>query len=207
MLNPGDAAAPATVLLCHPHPLYGGTLHNKVVYHAMKTFTSLGLPVLRFNFRGAGRSEGVHDAGQGEQQDVRAGLDWLAAAYPLPIIAAGFSFGAHLALRVGCADARVCSLVSLGTPIAAADRLYTYDFLRDCTKAKLFLSGTVDPFGPVDQVEAALADVPGKQSSWIPDADHFFTGRLDQMQQVLRAWTATLLPTLAAQPASSGRRL
>ncbi len=189
LLNPGDAQAPCAVLLCHPHPLFGGTLHNKVVYHAMKTFTEQGLPVLRFNFRGAGRSEGAHDHGRGEQDDVRAGLDWLERSFGLPVLLAGFSFGAHMALRAGCPDGRVRALVSLGTPIQAADRTYRYDFLRDCAKPKLFLSGSSDPFGPVAQVEAALRDAAEpKQIRWIAGADHFFVGKLPFMQAALRDW-------------------
>ncbi len=191
LLNPGRLSPdpPACVLLCHPHPLFGGTLHNKVVYHAMKTFTDLGLPVLRFNFRGAGRSEGTHDGGLGEQGDVRAGLDWLAGEYGLPILAAGFSFGAHMALRAGCTDMRVVGLVSLGTPVEAANRTYSYDFLSDCRKPKLFLSGSADEFGPVDTIQLALAGAPEpKQLVWIPGGDHFFVGKLGEMQAALRLW-------------------
>ncbi len=202
LLNPGRDAAPAAVLLCHPHPLFGGTLHNKVVYHAMKIFTELGLPVLRFNFRGTGRSEGEHDHGRGEQDDVRAGLDWLAREYRLPLLAAGFSFGAHMALRAGCADPRVAALVSLGTPVEAGDRAYTYEFLAACAKPKLFLSGAADPFGPVDKIEAVLHTVPGdNQIVWIPAADHFFAGHLDRMQQALRVW----LEAHVSSPREPGR--
>lgn len=180
---------PAVVLLCHPHPLFGGTLHNKVVYHAMKSFTELGLPVLRFNFRGAGRSEGVHDHGIGEQDDARAALDWLHARYALPVIGAGFSFGANMVLRIGCNDDRVTGLVSLGTPVEAASRRYSYEFLAGCNKPKLFLSGSADAFGPVPAVEAIVDAVPEpKQLIWITDADHFFAGKLDWMQRALRAW-------------------
>ncbi len=208
LLNPSrlPALTSATVLLCHPHPLFGGTLHNKVLYHAMKTFTELGLPVLRFNFRGTGRSEGEHDFGLGEQEDVRAGVDWLAREYKLPVLAAGFSFGAHMALRAGAADERVAGLVSLGTPIQAAERRYTYEFLAACTKPKLFLGGAEDPFGPVEQVEEALRQIPQpKQLAWIPQADHFFVGKLDQMQRVLYGWVqANFAPQTAlleeAQP-------
>ncbi len=177
------------VLLCHPHPLFGGTLHNKVVYHAMKTFIGVGLPVLRFNFRGAGRSEGVHDNGIGEQDDVRAGLAWLEAEYGLPVLAAGFSFGGHMALRAGCSDDRVAGLVSLGTPVQAADRTYTYGFLSGCSRPKLFLSGSADEFGPVAKLEAALAPAAEpKQIVWITDAGHFFAGHLDSLQSALRGW-------------------
>src|SRR5205807_9013985 len=86
-------------LVCHPHPLYGGTMHNKVVFHAMKTLNSLGFPVLRFNFRGAGLSEGRHDRGRGEVEDVRAALSWLDSEFHLPMLFCGFSFGAATGLR------------------------------------------------------------------------------------------------------------
>ncbi len=196
----------ATVVLCHPHPLFGGTVHNKVVYHAMKTFTELGLPVLRFNFRGAGLSQGRHDHGRGEQDDVRSAVDWLTVEYGLPVLAAGFSFGAHMALRAGCEDTRVAGLVSLGTPIEAADRVYSYEFLHDCTKPKLFLSGTADAYGPVGKIEAALAPVPEpKQIVWAAEADHFFTGKLNRMQAALESWLLNhFLPELAARPMHKG---
>ena len=191
VLNLGYAPdPPAAVLLCHPHPLHGGTLHNKVVYHAMKALTALGLPVLRFNFRGAGASTGAHDHGHGEQDDVRAGLDWLRAEFGLPMLAAGFSFGAHMALRAGCPDPRVRALASLGTPVRAADREYGYNFLRDCAKPKLFLSGDLDPFGPIAALEAALAPLPEpKRIAFVPGAEHFFQGHLPAMQAVLSEWT------------------
>ncbi len=207
LLNPGRAAAafPVSVLLCHPHPLFGGTLHNKVVYHAMKVFTDLGLPVLRFNFRGAGRSEGTHDGGAGEGDDARAGLDWLEREYRLPVLGAGFSFGAHTVLQAGCNDSRVAALVSLGTPIEAGDdrwtRSYGYDFLSRCTKPKLFLSGACDPFGPVERVEAALITAARpKTIAWVPEADHFFMGKLPEMQLLLRSWLQLFL-TGGAEPA------
>src|SRR6202142_634483 len=93
LLNTGRDDAPYTALICHPHPAGGGTMHNKVVYHAMKALSSFGLPVLRFNFRGTGLSQGEHDNGRGEQDDVRAALDYLAREFPgKPILLAGFSF-------------------------------------------------------------------------------------------------------------------
>jgi alpha/beta superfamily hydrolase len=188
----GATPPPVSVLLCHPHPLFGGTLHNKVVYHAMKAFSASGLPVLRFNFRGTGRSEGIHDFGEGEQDDARAGLAWLKQRYGLPVIAAGFSFGANVALRAGATDPDVVGLVSLGTPIEAGDRRYTYEFLAACIKPKLFVSGSADSFGPVAQVEAVLSAVPQpKQLVWIEGADHFFVGNLSLMQDALRAWLRT----------------
>src|SRR5579871_4179844 len=117
LLNAGAAHATHAALVCHPHPLYGGTMHNKVVYHAGKALNDFGFPVLRFNFRGAGLSEGEHDAGRGEKQDVQAALDWLKNEYGLPIVFAGFSFGAAVGLRVACPDPAVKALISLGTPV------------------------------------------------------------------------------------------
>src|SRR6202142_3990752 len=107
LLNTGRDDAPYTALICHPHPAGGGTMHNKVVYHAMKAFSSFGLPVLRFNFRSVGLSEGEHDAGYGGQEDVKSGVNWLGSNLHLPMIFAGFSFGSNVGLRACCGDARV----------------------------------------------------------------------------------------------------
>src|SRR6185437_4667950 len=122
LLNTGSPQAKYAVLLCHPHPLGGGTMHNKVVYHAMKAFQSRGLPVLRFNFRGTGLSQGLHDHGHGEQDDVRAALDWLDRNLHLPILLAGFSFGAYVGLSAVCSDPRVRGAVALGLPFGAEGR-------------------------------------------------------------------------------------
>jgi alpha/beta superfamily hydrolase len=148
LLNAGAPDAPYAALVCHPHPLGGGTMHNKVVYHAMKAFQSLGLPVLRFNFRGTELSEGEHDFGEGEQDDVRAALDWLQREFDLPILFAGFSFGSYVGLRACCGDPRVIGLVALGIPTHAEGRDYDYDFLHECPQPKLFVSGTRDQYGP-----------------------------------------------------------
>src|SRR3954470_19580605 len=102
LLNSGQPNATHSALVCHPHPMFGGTMHNKVVYHAMKALNGFGLPVLRFNFRGAGLSEGAHDEGHGERDDVRAALDWLEREYASPVFFAGFSFGAATGLQACC---------------------------------------------------------------------------------------------------------
>jgi alpha/beta superfamily hydrolase len=191
LFNTGAADAPYAVLLCHPHPLGGGTLHNKVVYHAMKAFQEFGLPVLRFNFRGTGLSEGAHDEGRGEQHDVRAALDWLEREFPLPILFAGFSFGAYVGLRASCGDPRVQGCVALGLPVEAEGRDYRYDFLAGCTQPKLFISGTRDQYGAREAVAAVFDDAgPPKEMVWIEDAEHFFVGKLDQVQQAIREWCA-----------------
>src|SRR6059058_4252225 len=115
-------APPMAALVCHPHPLFGGTMHNKVVYQVAKSLDVLGLPVLRFNFRGAGLSAGKHDRGAGEQGDLRAALDFLAKQFAgVPLLLAGFSFGAWVGLRVGCEHPRVSHLIGLGIPVNRSD--------------------------------------------------------------------------------------
>src|ERR1700722_4460377 len=166
LLNAGAENATHAAVVGHPHPLFGGTLHNKVVFHTMKALSSFGFPVLRFNFRGTGLSQGEHDQGMGEVDDVRRALDWLDAEDHLPIVFAGFSFGAAVGLRGAYAASRVKALIGVGTPVvppASADeppRLYAFDFLRDCAKPKLFVSGDRDQFGPRSKLESLVASVP-----------------------------------------------
>jgi hypothetical protein len=192
LLNTGAPDATYAVLICHPHPLGGGTMHNKVVYHTMKAFHSFGLPVLRFNFRGTGLSEGVHDHGHGEQDDVRAALNWLDENLRLPILFAGFSFGSYVGMRVACSDARVKAAVALGLPVHAEGRDYSYEFLARCAMPKLFISGTRDQFGPRHLVEAAVAAAqPPAEMVWVEGADHFFAGKLEQAQAAIRNWYQT----------------
>ena len=124
LLNAGESDATHAALVCHPHPLYGGTMHNKVVYHCMKALAKFGFPVLRFNFRGAGLSEGTHDEGRGEREDVKAAVDFLDQEFGLPILFAGFSFGAATGLKALCSDKRIVGMISLGTPVAAEGRHY-----------------------------------------------------------------------------------
>lgn len=205
ILNTGRDDAPYAALVTHPHPLGGGTMHNKVVYHAMKAFSHFGLPVLRFNFRGTGLSEGSHDQGIGEQDDVRQALQWLDTRFARPILFAGFSFGSNVGMRVCCTDARVTAMAALGLPIEAEGRLYHYDFLSTCSKPRLFLSGDHDPYGPVAEVEQVVAQLPEpKRLVWIAGGDHFFAGtagspgsKLDQMRETMISWLAETVPGLA----------
>ena len=194
LLNEGSPQASHAALVCHPHPLFGGTVHNKVVYHAMKTLSAFGFPVLRFNFRGAGLSEGTHDGGKGEVDDVRAALDWLDSEYHRPMVFCGFSFGAATGLRAACPDSRVVAAISLGTPVAADGRTYGFKFLAQCAKPKLFISGSRDQYGPEDVLRTVVdaAHVP-KHLVIVPDADHFFEGHLAEMQTAIREWTQTTL--------------
>jgi len=190
LLNLGADNASHAALVCHPYPVYGGTLHNKVVFHTMKALNSFGFPVLRFNFRGAGLSEGEHAHGEGELDDVRIALDWLEREYRQPILFAGFSFGAVVGLRAACPDARVDALISLGTPVAPIDdRRYDFGFLAACSKPKLFVSGTRDQFAPKSQFEPMFASLPEpKKLVLIEAADHFFEGRLRELRESIEQW-------------------
>jgi uncharacterized protein len=195
LLNSGAGSATHAALVCHPHPLFGGTMHNKVVFHTMKALNGFGFPVLRFNFRGTGLSEGMHDNGVGEVDDVRAALDWMDSEFHLPLIFAGFSFGAAVGLRAGCADARVQAAIGVGTPVApvVADseqpREYSFDFLQQCRKPKLFVSGARDQFGPRAKLEALMASMPlPKKLVVIEGADHFFEGRLRELREAIESW-------------------
>ncbi len=196
LLNAGAENATHAAVVCHPHPLFGGTLHNKVVFHIMKALNSFGFPVLRFNFRGTGVSQAEYDHGVGEVEDVRAGLDWLEAEFHLPLILAGFSFGAAVGLRAACADGRVRAAIAAGIPVAPeiADtgeepRVYDFDFLRDCTKPKLFVSGARDRFGPRARLEALMSSVPEpKKLVVIEGADHLFEGRLRELREAVEGW-------------------
>jgi uncharacterized protein len=204
LLNSGADNATHAALVCHPHPLFGGTLHNKVVFHTMKALNSFGFPVLRFNFRGAGLSQGEHDQGIGEVGDVRTALAWLDAEYHLPLLFAGFSFGAAVGLRAACADDRVRAVIGVGTPVVPVaeateePRVYSLDFLRVCAKPKLFVSGARDKFGPrVKLEEMVTSAAEPKKLVMIEAADHFFEGRLRELREAIETW---LKQTLGSQP-------
>jgi alpha/beta superfamily hydrolase len=197
LLNAGAESATLAAVVCHPHPLFGGTLHNKVVFHTMKALNSFGFPVLRFNFRGTGLSEGEHDHGVGEVDDVRTALDWMDAEFHLPLVFAGFSFGAAVGMRAACADARVRAAIGVGTPVAPVaaateePRVYTFEFLHDCSKPKLFVSGARDQFGPRAKLEELVASLPEpKKLVVIEGADHFFEGRLRELRETIEGWEA-----------------
>ncbi|HZZ15476.1 MAG TPA: alpha/beta fold hydrolase [Candidatus Sulfotelmatobacter sp.] len=200
LLNAGAENATHAAVVCHPHPLFGGTLHNKVVFHTMKALNSFGFPVLRFNFRGTGLSQGEHDEGKGEAEDVRTALDWLDAEFHLPLVFAGFSFGAAVGLRAACPDERVKALIGVGVPaVPVADgaetpRKYTFEFLGDCGKPKLFVSGGRDHFGPRVQLEALVASAAEPKKLVVIDgADHFFEGRLQELRETIEGWVRETL--------------
>ncbi len=178
-------------LMLHPHPLHGGTMHNKVVFRAARALNDAGLVVLRINFRGVGLSTGTHtDARGGEQQDARVALDYLTNAYPnMPVTLAGFSFGARIGLEVGVKDSRVRYLIGIGTPV---NMDYDFAFLNECCKPLLLVHGERDEFGDISKIQALAHELPPEAQmrvEVIPGAGHFFEGQLDEMSRVIREWT------------------
>lgn len=176
-------------VVCHPHPLHGGTMHTKAVYRTAQAFNDAGLAALRFDFRGVGTSTGSFDDGIGERDDLRAAVDWLEARYPsLPLFVGGFSFGSKIALTVGAADARVAALLGLGLPIDLDDG-YDYGFLADTDKPVLVVQGEQDQFGSGERVAKTIGPL-GTHITVvrIPGSDHFFTGRLDELRATVRGY-------------------
>jgi uncharacterized protein len=184
--TPPAAALAMAAVVCHPHPLFGGTMHNKVVFQTAKALDSLGVAVLRFNFRGAGLSEGVHDKGRGELADVRAALQYLAEEFPgAPLLVAGFSFGCWVGMRAGCEDARVQRLIGIGAPVNSSD----FSYLQECTKPKLFVHGSNDEHGDVEEVRRMVASLPGENELVVVDGvDHFLTGKIEELGKAITGW-------------------
>jgi alpha/beta superfamily hydrolase len=173
-------------LICHPHPVFGGTMHNKVVFQAAKALDLLEIAVLRFNFRGAGLSEGVHDKGRGELDDARAALEFLAAEFQdAPLLVAGFSFGCWVGMRAGCESGRVEKLIAIGAPVNDSD----FSYLANCVKPKLFVHGSNDEHGDVEKVRRLASSLPGENELMVVDGvDHFFTGRIEELGKAIVHW-------------------
>jgi uncharacterized protein len=188
LMHPEGAPAAAAVV-CHAHPLHGGMMHFKVVFRAAKALQHHGLAVLRFNFRGVGRSEGTHDHGRGEQDDVRAALDEMARRFPgLPQVLGGFSFGSVMAARVGGLDERVRAQFVLGLPLGS---LEDTSYLQGVTKPRLFVQGEQDVYGGGEAMRAFVERLPPpRELVVVPGADHFFTGHLDALQAAVDGWAA-----------------
>jgi len=165
-------------------------MHNKVVFKVAQTLHALGIPALRFNFRGVGHSTGTYDEGRGEMDDVRSALEFLSRRYPgLPVILAGFSFGAYVGLRVAAIDDRVQAMIGLGV----AARSFNGDTLQGCHKPKLFIHGTEDELAPYDLTVKWFEQVPAPKSLVaVQGADHFFQGRLEEVQAIITDFVQTL---------------
>jgi alpha/beta superfamily hydrolase len=186
--EPRTGALRGVALVLHPHPLGGGTMHNKVVFRAAAALNDAGLVVLRINFRGVGQSTGQHDEGRGERDDVRAGLDYLAQNYSgHEITLCGFSFGARVGLEVGIADETVARLVSIGTPLNS----YDFSFLEECRKPILFVHGERDEYGNVEHLRHLVAKISAfapVELKVIKNAGHFFEDHLDELKAAIREW-------------------
>jgi alpha/beta superfamily hydrolase len=178
LANPSEAA-----LVCHPHPQYGGTMHNKVVYRIARGLRRAGAVVLRFNYRGVNLSEGSYADGEGEFEDAYAALALLRERYPaLPFTLAGFSFGSRIVLRMGCAGAGSRRVIAVGYPSAYTDRSY----LQGCTVPRIFVQSTNDEFGPLVEWEPIVRALPEpKEVRLIEAKDHFFAGALEQLEEVI----------------------
>jgi alpha/beta superfamily hydrolase len=179
----------AAAVVCHAHPLHGGMMHFKAVFRAAKALQSAGLAVLRFNFRGVGRSEGAHDHGAGEQEDARAALFEVQARFPgLPLVLGGFSFGSVVSLAVAARDARVRAVFALGLPLRMADPAV----LARVAQPRLFVQGEDDAFGRGEALRVLVEPLPApRELVVVPGADHFFTGHLDALQGAVAAWAGT----------------
>lgn len=174
-------------LVCHPHPLGGGTMHNKVVFRAAAGLVDAGLIALRFNFRGVGSSTGTHEDVAGGREDVRDALDYLAKEYPgEPITLAGFSFGSRTGMEVGMSDDRVLRLISIGTPV---DKYGDYEFLTAVRKPILFVHGDQDEFGAVENVRKLTDQIPTAELVVFENSGHFFDDHLDELREAIKDWT------------------
>jgi len=184
--GPRDESLRGVALVLHPHPLGGGTMHNKVVFRAAAALNEAGLITLRINFRGVGQSTGTHDEGYGERDDARAGLNYLAENYPQQeITLCGFSFGARVGLEVGMADNRVKRLITIGTPVD----MYDFDFLKTCRKPLLFVQGEHDEYGQLEHLRELVEQIEApRELAVIRGAGHFFDNQLDELKAAIRDW-------------------
>ncbi|MEA2569985.1 MAG: uncharacterized protein QOI24_1986 [Acidobacteriota bacterium] len=185
-----DPAGVAVV--CHPHPLGGGTLHNKVVFRAARGLEAANVATLRFNFRGVGASAGTHDEGDGEQSDVMAAIDWIVKKHPgKKLFVGGFSFGSWVASRVACELSYVDAIFLIGTPV----NKYDFSYLRHCEKPMLLLHGTQDEHGELAKFEKLVPQIRNAESVIVTGADHFFTKQIDAVEETIRNWAEEILAT------------
>jgi alpha/beta superfamily hydrolase len=196
--EPRGAEARAAALVLHPHPLHGGTMHNKVVFRTARGLEDAGAVTLRVNFRGVGHSTGEHTGARGgEQEDARIALDYLVEKYPkLPVFLAGFSFGARVGLEVGTLDARVQYLVGVGTPVSIPEREYDFSFVEECRKPLLLVHGERDEFGSVPDLRALAARLPDPslvRIKIIAGAGHFFDEQLEDLRRAVAEWAEEML--------------
>jgi len=186
-----DLQDPAGIaVICHPHPLGGGTLHNKVVFRAARGLENANVATLRFNFRGVGTSGGKHEEGEGEQEDVAAAIEWAKRTHAgKKLIVGGFSFGAWVATRVACEMPEVDAMFMIGTPV----NKYDFGYLRQCERPVLFLHGTEDEYGDVAKLEQLVQQMRNAETIIVTGADHFFTKQLDAVDETMRSWAEEVI--------------
>jgi uncharacterized protein len=189
-VSDGSSGSPtAAVVFAHPHPQFGGTMHTKVVYQGAKGLARIGCVVLRFNFRGVGRSAGAFGSGQGEKEDFTAALDYMVARHPgIKLWAAGFSFGAWVALEVGALDDRVSALIGIAPPVATSvsGQVYTFEGTLASTKPKFFVQGEADEVCPLQAMWAFYGQLEEpKELVVIDGADHLFDGKAQEAGEAL----------------------
>lgn len=191
-LREPESESEGALILCHPHPIYGGTMDNRVVYRAAKAAVRAGFAALRFNFRGVGKSTGRFDQGLGEKEDVAAAINWMEARYPgKPLVVLGYSFGAWVGLQVGCLDPRIRAIVGIGLPLD----MYSFDYLIDYSNPSLYIIGTQDEFcSPVNQ-ENLIRRLPfGSKIHRIQGADHFFSEQVEEVEELIEIFLGGLFP-------------
>ena len=184
--SPPEASTPrAAVVFAHPHPTQGGTMHTKAVFQGAKGLARIGCAVLRFNFRGVGRSAGTFDDGRGETADYLAALDFLHARFPsVPLWAAGFSFGAWVALETGAADPRVSALIAIAPPVTRPG--FSFANTLESTKPKFFVHGSMDELCPLKDLWAFYARLhEPKELVVIDGANHLFDGKTEEVGDTL----------------------
>ena len=181
VLREPEEAPRGAAVLCHPHPAFGGTMDNRVIYRSAKAVLRAGLIALRFNFRGVGKSSGDYDHGVGEKEDVASAIDYLEDRYPgQPLVLVGFSFGSVVGLEVGCRDPRIVAMIGLGVPVGK----YDFEYLGENRKPTLFLIGEHDEMCPRDRMDALGRGLPPtSRLIWIEGADHFFANELETVQK------------------------
>jgi uncharacterized protein len=190
------ASPTAGVVICHPHPLYGGDMENPVVVRVQEVCAGLGFATLRFNFRGVGASGGVHAGGVGEQDDASAALDTLTKAIGGGVLAiAGYSFGARIAAQVGGRDGRIGGMALIAPPLA----MYDFGFLEDKHVPTLIVAGTQDQYCPPDDFTRFTAARPWVTATAVEGADHFFFGKLFPLGEAVAAWARRLPSGRAAR--------
>ena len=175
-------------IVCHPHPLGGGTMHNKVVFRTAAGLNDAGLVTVRFNFRGVGASDGEHD-GHAETQDVKDVIDYMAERYPgMDMTLAGFSFGSRMGTEVAMNDPRIARLISIGTPV---DKYKDYGYLTSLKKPILFVHGDRDEFGSKENIESLFSSVESVTDAELvmfDDCGHFFDDHLNELREAIREW-------------------